>query len=282
MGGIAGLVAVLPLVGALMLANGASWGFGGQLQSSTFPSEWAEARRQVAAEPGTVVAFPWFEYFSLDIADNRLVLNVVPFWFGGDTVASTDPMLTPEPAQESTDPREASGARIAEAARAGEPVADALARLGVRWVVLQHDIGWQTYTGVLDDPGLEPVVEGPTLTLYRVRPWAGLVVGEGGEALDADPVVSPLMTVPASGPATWAAPYQDGWLRGTSAATQTADGLVALPGGSGPVWFWPAVVVLVADLVVLAAVVATAITRPRGRWARRREARRVQLTDATS
>ena len=226
---------------------------------ATFPDEWAQAKATVEADPGTVVAFPWFQYFTLDVADNRLVLNVVPYYFGGDVIASTDPGLSADRVQEGADPREQSIADLADRARAGEPVADRLAAMGVRWLVLQHEINWEAYTGVLSDPGLEPTVVGDSLTLYRVVPWKGNVVTESGTEVASDPLISPWLRLDPSAAATWAAPYQDGSRHGTETAGETADGLVLLPAGSGPVWFWPALLVLLADAITIGAIVVSVV-----------------------
>jgi hypothetical protein len=115
------------------------------------------------------VAFPFFQYFTLDIADNRLVLNVVPYWFGGDVISSSDPNLRRGEEKERADPRESATEKLSIEARAGLPISTGLARLGVRWVVLQHDVDWRTYTGIDTDSGLERVVDGPSLSLYRVN-----------------------------------------------------------------------------------------------------------------
>jgi hypothetical protein len=41
-------------------------------------------------------------------------------------------------------------------------------------------------------------------------------------------------------------------MRGWSAAGATPAGLLRLPAGSGPVWYWPALLVLAADLATAA------------------------------
>jgi hypothetical protein len=259
----AGLSAV-PLAVAVLLAGPAWWGFNDQLRPATFPTEWAQAKAAVDADPGTLVAFPWYQYFSFDVADNRLVLNVVPFYFGGDVVISSDPNITDDPRRERSDPREEQIRRLAGAARRGATVSDGLAAMGVRWLVLQRDVNWYQYTGVLDDPGLDLVVSGPTLDLYRVHAWAGAVTTPDGAVVPSSPVVSAYRRVDPSGPARLAAPFQAGWLRGWDAATASPDGLISLPEGSGPVWYWPGLVVIMADLITLG-VLAGSLTRVKQR-----------------
>ncbi len=249
------VIAALPLALAVVLFAPALWGFGGQLQPTRFPQEWEAARASVEADPGTLVAFPWFQYFTLDIADNRLVLNVVAYYFGGDVVSSSDPNLTRGREQERLDPRETAVGDLSTAALEGTAISSSLAELGVRWVALQHDVNWKAYTGVLDDPGLELVVEGDSLGLYRVTAWPGDVWTSTGRIGSSSPL-SPVWSVDPSGDALWARPSQKGWLRGWAATTATDDGLIALPAGSGAVWFWPTLVVLAAYGLTLATVAA--------------------------
>ena len=262
-GALAGIIAALPLAAAIVLASPAWWGFNDQLRPAEFPSEWAQARAIVQADPGPLVAFPWYQYFTLKLADNRLVLNVVPFYFGGDVIISSNPNLTVDPKQERFDPREPFIAQMAEAATRGIPVSTGMAAMGVHWVTLQHDVDWERYTGVTDDPGFELVASGPSLDLYRVRDFPGMVTGLDGKEIPSTPVIEPYRQVDASPLARWAAPYEEGWLRGWAATSPDPQGLIRLPGGSGPVWYWPSLLVLAADAVTLSGIVWSVVTRPR-------------------
>ena len=99
------------------------------------------------------------------------------------------------------DPCGIRGAKVAP----GRPISSDLAHLGVRYVVMMKDVDWLCYLPAMSlDPGLESVVSGPTLELYRVKDWAGTVVGDDGRAVSADPVVAPWWDVAASGPARMA------------------------------------------------------------------------------
>jgi hypothetical protein len=262
------LVTAFPLAVALVLAGPALWGLGGQLRPVHFPSEWNEARAAVQRQPGTVVAFPWYQYFTTKVADHRLVLDVVPYYLGGDVISSSDPELSAVPTQEVADPRERPIGQLADRATAGRPISGALAELGVRWVALQHDVAYQRYRGVLDDPGLELVASGKTLSLYRVKAWKAAVWDAGGAPVRSTSVAPPVRRVASSGPARMAAPFEQGWLRGWSAASAATGGTVQLPVGSGLVWFWPTVLVLVADAITLGALVVTGVRGVRRRFLR--------------
>jgi hypothetical protein len=230
------------------------------------PAEWAEVRTTIDAEPGTVLSLPWAQYLDLSAAGGDRVLNPLPLYLPGDVLASSDLRLGG--GAERADPREPVAAQLASDVLRGEDIAPQLADLGIRWVVLLHEIDreWELYQVALeDDTSVEPVLEGQTISLYRVPGWPGEVVDEAGEALPLDPVLTPWQQLPASGAAVWARPATDGWVRGTTGADATELGLVALPAGDGPVWYWPALVCVAAYGATTAAVVwcGTGLVRER-------------------
>jgi hypothetical protein len=259
--GVAGSLAATPLVVALLLAAPAIWGLGGQLRPVDLPTEWAEARSAIHGSPGTVLALPWFAYFTADIAGNRLIQNPLSSFLDGEVIRSSDLRISPEPSRESADPRESAAASIVERLRSGEAQSSALAELGVRWVAVAHDVDWLTYSGLRVDPGLEVAVEGPTLTLYRVDEVGNGTIAESGEVDVAQPHLLPYWTASTTESITMPMPYQFGWLRGLSPGRIGPDGRLDLPAGEGPIWFWPALVVLAADIAWLLAVVI-AVRRP--------------------
>lgn len=248
--------ALTPII-ALALAAPALWGLGGALAPVSFPIGWEAAREAVLAEPGTVVALPWHEYLDIGFAGGRRVFNPTPDYFGGDVVFSSDPELG-RPSAEQADPREPHVDEIVGQMGLGRSQSQALARLGVRWVVLLHEVDWRRYQSLSDDGGLTAEVRTPTLELYRVKGWAGAMVDASGAAVDHRIPVAPLNwpTAPArSGPLTWNRPAAAGWLRGLQPAKPTPVGTLALPAGKGPIWYWPATVTLLADGLTLTAVV---------------------------
>ncbi len=244
------VVHALPALAAAVLAAPALWGIGGALRPVSFPAGWAEAREVVASAPGTLVALPWHEYLDLDFADDRRVFNPVPDYFGHDVIFSSDPELGRR-SSEQADPRELHVRRVAEQVRSARPQSEELARLGVRWVVLLHEVDWRRYSALSADPGLEAVIATPALELFRVKGWRGPFVDDLGHAVEGRSLLGPLATVEASGPLSWARPAIPGWVRGTSTAGRTETGLVRLPAGDGPVWYWPSLMTLAADMTTL-------------------------------
>jgi hypothetical protein len=252
------VVAALPAVLAVLLAAPGLFGLDGHLQVADIPAGWQQVRDAVTAEPGTVVALPWHEYATYDLGAPQTIFNPWPSFLGGDVIICSDPERvttcgSPGSVGERADDRESVVSPLVAMAKAGAPMSDGLARLGVRWVVMAHVADWQSLSGVPTDTGLEPVVRGPDVDLYRVRGWTGAVVDEAGRSVPIDPVLEPYARVDPSGAATWNRPGSAGWRRGDQAATETADGRLRVPAGDGPVWYWPAIVVVLADLAWLVA-----------------------------
>jgi hypothetical protein len=250
-------VAIAVALGAPAVAD--SWKV---LEVVHLPASWAAARRAVQSGPGPVLALPWHEYMDLDVAGGRRVLNPLPDYLGGDVISSTDPELGP-PAQEGVDARLPTVGAIVRRAASGSPVSDDLVGLQVRWVVLLHDADWRSFSTFATDPGMDRVVNSPTLDLYAVRSWRGPVLSgggtvvRGGGTVAAHPVLAPFTELSSSGAAIVDRAAKGGWMRGFKAAGRTADGRLALPAGRGPLWYWPAFVTLGADLLVLIALLMT-------------------------
>ena len=249
---------LVPVALAVVLVGPALWGIGGELKPVEFPSDWAQAAARTSEAPGTVLALPFNRYMTLDIADGRLVFNPVPRYFGGDVISSSDPELGATK-HESADPREAEVMRLLPQLLENKPISPDLAKVGVRWVVLLKEAYYRSYHAIEQDPGLDLVVDGPSLQLYEVRDWPGATVDGEGREVATDEVISPWIRVDGSGPATMSRPAAPGWLRGWSATGESAVGLLTLPAGSGPVWFWPSLLVLGTQLGLLLSVVVVAV-----------------------
>ena len=257
----------LPLALAVILALPGVWGISPALRPVELPPEWAQAREVITTQPGAVLALPWHQYYNLEVDGIRRVLNPLPLFLGGDIITSSDPELNQAERKEHVDPREAHVDRILALARKGEPISVPLAKAGVRWVILLHEVDWLDYGSFGADPGLRQTLHGPSLDLYEVRGWTGLVVDADGQVVPSQPVVEPLLRLDASGPATYQRPGSPGWMRGLSSAGLTPEGTISLPAGSGPVWYWPALLVLLADFFTLGFVVIALRSRRRARHA---------------
>ncbi|MCU1453619.1 MAG: hypothetical protein JWN46_1765, partial [Acidimicrobiales bacterium] len=258
-----------PLVLGLALAGPGLWGAGGRLDPVTHPAGWARARQIVRAEPGTVLALPWREYPQLSFAAGRTVFNPLPDYLGGDVLSSYDPEFSSRRTQEQVDHRARRIDGLVDGILGGRASSLQLRALGVRWVVLLRESDWTPYTIVLRrDPGLELVLSDPALEVYRVTGWQGPATGATGQYGLRRPI-PPYISTSAPAGAVLDVPAAPGWVRGWGrAAGSTADGRLRVPAGSGPLWFWPALLVVGIHVGVLAAAVACALRVRIGRAGR--------------
>nr|MBA3282442.1 hypothetical protein [Acidimicrobiia bacterium] len=178
------------------------------------------------------------------------ILNPGPDVIGGDTISSFDPEVGGGEEQLGTRPAEAT--KILDQYQAGRAGADRLAELGVRWVFLPQEYDWAVAgLAMADDPGLSPVPVGDRVLLYEVEGWRGPLRTPLGRSAPVNGPVAPLRTAPDSG-GTWAFPGTGGWLRGLERVPVNRAGLLEVPTGSGPLWYWPAVPILLGDIAALA------------------------------
>ena len=121
----------------------------------------------------------------------------------------------------------------------GHTEAANLAYLGLH--ALQHR--GQESAGIVSSDGAR---------LYEVRDWPGEIRTPDGSRGDVDGLVAPLRTAPSQG-GTWAFPGTSGWLRGFDRVPVTSTGLLAVPPGDGPLWYWPAALITLGNLVTISA-----------------------------
>lgn len=253
----AALVAVVPLALALAVSVPGWWGIGGRLDPVHFPSGWAAARARIHRQPGTVVAFPWNEYPQLSFAEGRQAFNPIPDYLGGDVISSYDPNFHPDvPSQEQVDRRAVVVDRLSRQVRGGRRIGAGLADLGVRWVLLAHERGWEGYGALRGDPGLRLVQHGPTADLYAVRAWAGPATAPDGSSHRVGRPFPPVLTTRAPKGSVLDVAGAPGWVQGWSdPVAETADGRLRLTGTGTIVWFWPAAALIVADVFLMSAVI---------------------------
>jgi hypothetical protein len=249
----ADIVLALPLAVAVFLAAPGLWGVSGDLSPVHIPPAWSTVRTDVHRGGGTTLSLPFFEYAPIAIAGQRVTLDPMPIYLGGDVLSSSNPELNTQ-SEERADPREKGVARLVREMRADHPVSAQLAAAGIHWVVLRHDRDWMTYRSLDSDPGFRHVVTSSTIDLFEVRAWAGEAVAANGAPVQVHDLVAPVADLSTKQAVRWNRPGAPGWVRGGTLARTTANGVLEIPAGSGPVWYWPAVVVLLGDAVVLFAI----------------------------
>jgi hypothetical protein len=258
----------IPLVVGLILAAPAAWGAGGAFRPRTLPPSWGRAAKVVSEHPGTTLILPWHLYYTASFADDRNILNPGPDVIGGDTISSYDPEIGGGEEQLDTRPREA--AAVLRGYREGRDGAQRLADLGVRWIFVPLEYDWSVSgLALADDPGLRAVEVGDGALLYEVRDWSGELRTPDGSPGDVRGPVAPLRTVPSSG-GTWSFPGTTGWLRGFDQVPVTSAGLLEVPPGRGPLWYWPALLTTLGSLTTAGATIVAAWPLARSRWRARR------------
>ncbi len=158
---LAGL-ACAPVLVLPVLAGGA----GGRLVPVRYQEDFARARALMAVDPvaGAVLVLPWGQYVAPAYNGGRPVLDPALRWFPRRTVGSADlPLQGVLVAGE--DPYAALAAPVAQG---GAPLAEALAPLGVRYVLVNELDGWEDQAARLE--GLDLVLDGAALRLYRAPP----------------------------------------------------------------------------------------------------------------
>lgn len=262
---LAPLATVLPLALVVAVSVPGWWGIEGRLHPVEFPSGWSPVRIAVNQAPGPTVAFPWSEYPHLSFAAGRSVFNPVPDYLGGDVISSFDPRFDPSrPSQEQVDRRAEVAGEISDHVLAGQPAATDLAALGVRWVVVVHEDDWRDYRALNADPGLRRAVHNDDADLYEVIAWRGRATDRGGASHRLDRPVPPVLLTDAPPGSVLDVAGAPGWIQGWSTPVPvTVDGRLQLTGGSGFVWFWPALALVTVDAGLVAATVV-AVRRRRG------------------
>jgi hypothetical protein len=156
------LAVALGLV-AISLVPTMAWGLGGRLSATTYPSDWMAARRMTAEDPtqGRILILPWHPHLPLRWNRGQITLNPARA-FLTRTVLTSDRLELVSgrlPAETKT------GAVADTLVRSDMPISAVMPRLGARYLIVLKEADWRSYGVRLR--GLEPLLEGPTLTLYR-------------------------------------------------------------------------------------------------------------------
>ncbi|MGN6332695.1 MAG: hypothetical protein ACTHOD_13740 [Motilibacteraceae bacterium] len=157
----------LGLLLPVLALPGLAWGAHDRLQPARYPQDWDRVRSALAASdhPGDVVVLSWAAFRQFSWNGGRTALDPAPRWLPRATLVADD-LPVGEQVVRGEDPR---AQRIAALLAGGRPLAPLLAADGVGWVLVEH----QTPGPALPPAamrGLEPVVDGPALTLLRVPP----------------------------------------------------------------------------------------------------------------
>lgn len=179
------IVAVVLLAPPLLLPS-LVWGLSGGLTPVSYPADWARAAARVDAASGATVVLPWTgSYRGYAWNGYRAVLDPAPRFLPGDVLIDDRHFLGAHHVLPSEDPYLA---RIAVALHGSDP-AEALARLGVRWVLVEKANG----VSATDVPRGRVVYDGrwlrlvdlgrPTEDLRHLRPGPPAPMVVAGDVL---------------------------------------------------------------------------------------------------
>lgn len=169
---VVGLVVTAPV----LLLPALAWGAAGELERSSYPSEWESVAEALGEAPGRVVVLPWEgAYRGYEWNHRRAVLDPAPRYFPGEVLVD-DRVFLDDGVVPAEDPRVED---VRRALAAADPAA-ALEALGVRWVLVE-----KRPPGI-DVPEGDLVHDGDGLTLVRLTggtsstPEAGdVAIGSG-------------------------------------------------------------------------------------------------------
>ena len=170
---VAVATAALPLA---VVGPSLIWGLGGTVRTSDYPDSWYAADRTMGDGEGLVLFLPWHGYQPFDFTDGRTVATPAEAFFSRRVLVS-DAVELPELRTDSTSLRTAYVDRLV-ADGGADAFGRLLAPLGVEFVVLAKDRETDVYGWVLEQPGLDLVLDDENLALLRVVPrGTGRVVG---------------------------------------------------------------------------------------------------------
>ena len=159
---LAVLVTALPVV----LLPSLAWGVGGRVTAVEVPTDLRSVATTLSeAEPGTVGLLPWSQYRRYAWNGDRVSLTLVPrlvdqrVLFDDGLPLATGTVPGEDPVARTV------GAQIA----AGVPPVDALAAVGVRWVLVEKRTGLpDPLAGGTPESGVRVVVDGPSARLVEL------------------------------------------------------------------------------------------------------------------
>ena len=167
---VAALVCVPLLAGA-----GEFRGLSGLLHTSEYPKSWYEAATYLQAnnrDDGAVLFLPWHLYMPFPFTHNQTIANPAPVFFPGRVISGDNVQLgatytqTTNPVSEYID-------AILRAPHATPNIANLLAPIGVKYIILSKILDYRTYDFLQNARDIRLITDSNDLTLFENMRYVG-------------------------------------------------------------------------------------------------------------
>lgn len=141
------------------------WGFGGQLQASSYPSDWHKANNWLNSDRSEfrTIALPWHQYMSFGFA-GRIIGHPAQDFFDKPVITSSDPELG------HIGQRKDNPLKVELSSKLQHPdkfLSQSFARHHIKYIMLFKDYDYRKYRYLDRQPGLTTVWDSPSLRIYR-------------------------------------------------------------------------------------------------------------------
>ncbi|MBM3282651.1 YfhO family protein [Candidatus Gottesmanbacteria bacterium] len=158
-------------------------GFWGQLKPVFYPKSWEEVNRLLAKDKDDYLTlfFPWHQYMRFNFANNRVIANPAPYFFGKTILSSlnyeTKSLYTHDTRPEALHIEGLLTMQKEGVNLVGEPVeeqldwANALTAINVKYVILAKDDDWQTYKFLDTEESVKKIFADEEIIVYQNISW---------------------------------------------------------------------------------------------------------------
>ncbi|TME54137.1 MAG: hypothetical protein E6I60_08130 [Chloroflexi bacterium] len=165
---VAAVLSAVVLAVPLYYGNGLLFGMHGEIKPSSYPSGWYAADAALSSDPrpGRTLFLPWHEYMSYSFVRNQnsVVAPPAPMFFSVPILRSMNPEV---PGVEGPVTRDQATVDGLVAAGANAQWAPDLASLGVKYVLLAHELDWGSFKYLDSQTSMVKVRDFGPITMYR-------------------------------------------------------------------------------------------------------------------
>jgi hypothetical protein len=149
------------------------YGFAGQLRPVSYPADWSAMDAQLTSDKGSfqTLFLPWHLYMRFAF-EGRIIANPAPAFFDKPVIVSDDPefrgaaLSNPTTAKRTLDQLLPQGYHTRD-------LGGQLAILHIKYIIIDHNDGYQAYAYFINRADMKLVLHGATLDLYRNEAFRG-------------------------------------------------------------------------------------------------------------